>query len=281
MKNQEYEKYIHSSAWRKKAEARLEHDNHRCCVCGKEATDVHHLTYDNFRHEHMDDLVSLCRSCHQKAEEIYDPSIIPWSMDEVLPTGNSFMIAMRLDAQKLAPIVFDYLKEVRGISFDALMGLRQPADSEGKKYWGVLREAVVALCKKRYSRNCVEDRMDLMVDGITNHITAICLSQIEHDIRNQIQAELHETVELEYAILEKWKSVAGYLGISNGTLTTLRKDNGSSFGPTLREVAFYYCSLDAAAGIEPPEFSCLTPEDKEQLRAQAVYAAKVMEEMAV
>ena len=42
--NAEYERYIHSLAWREKADARLELDQHICCVCGKEATEVHHLT---------------------------------------------------------------------------------------------------------------------------------------------------------------------------------------------------------------------------------------------
>lgn len=108
--NAEYERYIHSPAWRNKAECRLEIDGHICQVCGKEASDVHHLTYDRFGHEDMSDLVSLCRDCHDKAEEIYDPSIIPWAMDEVKDDGNNFMAAMRTDAVALAPIVFDWLK---------------------------------------------------------------------------------------------------------------------------------------------------------------------------
>ena len=66
--NAEYERYIHSPAWRNKAECRLEIDGHICQVCGKEASDVHHLTYDRFGHEDMSDLVSLCRDCHDKAE---------------------------------------------------------------------------------------------------------------------------------------------------------------------------------------------------------------------
>lgn len=70
-KNHEYERYIHSKEWRDKADARLAMDNHICQVCGETASDVHHLTYDRFGHEDFGDLVSLCRKCHQKAEEIY------------------------------------------------------------------------------------------------------------------------------------------------------------------------------------------------------------------
>ena len=270
--NPEYEHYIHSSAWRKKADERMELDHHRCCVCGGEATEVHHLTYDNFREERMEDLVSLCHKCHMKAEEFYDPAIYPWAMEEKVPGGYTFMAAVRVDAARMAPAVFDYIKEVRGISFDAMMGLRQPDDPEGKHYWGTLRKAVAALCKKRYSMNCVEDRTDLMIDGIKDHLAVVCISQIEHDVRNMVQADLHETAEVEYMILEKWKSVAEYLGIPNSTLTKLRKDDGSSFGPSLRETVMYYCNLDAAIGNRPPEgLECLTPEDYEHLNAHADY----------
>ena len=127
--NPEYDRYIHSAAWRRKADARLEMDGHVCQVCGGAATDVHHLTYDRFGNEEMGDLVSLCRRCHKKAEDLYDPAVTPWAMEKVKPEGNNFMAAMRDDAMTVAPIVFDFLKEVRGGGFDALMALRQPDDA--------------------------------------------------------------------------------------------------------------------------------------------------------
>lgn len=274
--NPAYERYIHSSAWRDKADERLNLDKHTCQVCGGEASDVHHLTYDRFGHEDMSDLVSLCRACHKKAEEIYDPAVTPWAMEEIKPEGNNFMAAMRVDAMRVAPIVFDYLKKVCGNGFDDLMRLRQPEDKEGKKYWSRLKQAVDALCRKRYSLNCVEDRRDLLIGTLFNHVAVICLQQIEHSIRNSIQAELHETVMVEYAIWEKWKDVAVDLGISQGTLQTLRRDDGTSFGPSLRETVLYYCGLDAAAGIPPlTGFSCLTAEDYSRLNALADYMVSV------
>lgn len=274
--NPEYERYIHSADWRAKAERRMEMDGYICQVCGKDASDVHHLTYDRFGHEEMGDLVSLCRKCHEKAEELYNPAIIPWAMEEAKPEGNNFMAAMRTGAAAMAPLVFDYLKKSRGGGFDDLMRLRQPDDPEGKKYWSVLKKAVDALCRKRYSRNCVEDRTDMMIGTITNRVAVICLQQIEHSLRNSIQAKLHDTVMVDYALFGKWKDVAENLGITNGTLQTLRKDNGSSFGPSLRETVLYYCGLDAAAGIRPQEgFKCLTKEDYRQLDALADYMASV------
>ena len=274
--NPEYDRYIHSAAWRKKADARLEMDGHVCQVCGGAATDVHHLTYDHFGSEEMGDLVSLCRRCHKKAEDLYDPAVTPWAMEKVKPEGNNFMAAMRDDAMTVAPIVFDFLKEVRGGGFDALMALRQPDDAEGKKYWNVLRKAVVALCRKRYSLNCVADRSDMMLETIGDRVTVICLQQIEHYIRNGIQAELHETVMLDYDLFGKWKDVAKELGISGGTLQTLRRDDGTSFGPSHREAMLYYLALGAAAGIRPPAgFNCLTDTDYETLNAMADYMVSV------
>ena len=274
--NAEYDRYIHSAEWRARANERLEADGCRCQVCGKAATDVHHLTYDRFGHEDIDDLVSLCGDCHEMAEAIYDPGIYPWAMDEVRPEGNNFMAAMRTDAYRIALIIFDYLKDARGGGFDALMSLRQPDDPEKKKYWNVLKKVVDALCRKRYSRNCVEDRADMMLGTIENRVTVICLQQIEHYIRNLIQADLHETVMTDYDIFGKWKEVAADLGITSGTLQTLRRDDGTSFGPSLREAVYHYCALDAAAGIRPLEgFECLTADDYRRLNENADYAVSI------
>ena len=274
--NPEYERYIHSAAWRQLANERLEMDGHICRVCGGSATDVHHLTYERFGGESMDDLVSLCRKCHNQAENFYDPTVTPWAMDEVKPNGNNFMAAMRVDALQIAPKVYVYLTSVRGSDFEALMTLRQPSDVEKKKYWKVLQEAVNALCRKRYSRCCIEDRRVMMLGSITNHITVILLAQIEHYARNAIQHDLHEIVADEYNTLGKWKAVSEKLGTSSGTTQKLRSDNGASFGPSLRESVLYYCGLDAAAGIRPvPGFDCLSNEDYEKLNSAADYMAKV------
>lgn len=41
-------------------------DNYKCQKCGNEAEEVHHLTYDNFPNEKIEDLQSLCSNCHNK-----------------------------------------------------------------------------------------------------------------------------------------------------------------------------------------------------------------------
>lgn len=274
--NSEYERYIHSAAWRKIADQRRDADEHICPVCGGEATEVHHLTYEHFGHEPMDDLVSLCKKCHTQAERFYDPAITPWAMDEVKTGGNNFMAAMRVDALRLAPMVYDYLTSVRGSDFQSLMRLRQPDDAEKKRYWGVLHKAVDALCRKRYSRSCIEDRRVMMLGSIANHLTVITLAQIEHYARNAVQHDLHTIVTDEYTALGKWIAVGKALGISSGTTQRFRSDDGTSYGPSLRESVLYYCGLDAAAGIRPVSgFTCLSSEDYEKLNAVADYMVSV------
>ena len=50
--------------------ARLVQDDFLCQVCGAEASDVHHLTYARIYQELPEDLISLCRRCHQAVTEL-------------------------------------------------------------------------------------------------------------------------------------------------------------------------------------------------------------------
>lgn len=270
--NPAYTSYIHSNEWRQKANKRLDLDGHICQVCGAPATEVHHMTYDNFMAEPMEDLVSLCKACHEKAEELYDPSITPWAMDRKKAGGYNFMAAMREDALTVSKLVIDWLIEKRGGSFKALMGLRQPEDMNNRQYWERLRKATEALCRKRYWYNCAMDRQDIMLNVTANHVVLVTLAQIEHYIRNGIQARLHDHVDFTRLLYDKWVDVEKELDISAGTRRKLQTDDGTSFGPSVRETLLYYCALDAAAGIDPEEgFSQLSIKDYTMLRSVAEY----------
>ncbi len=64
-----YLEYLSSPAWRERRLAKLEEANFKCSVCGgREALDVHHLTYERFGNEDTRDLIALCRSCHWVAD---------------------------------------------------------------------------------------------------------------------------------------------------------------------------------------------------------------------
>ena len=268
----EYLRYLKSSEWRKKADSRLAFDGGKCQVCGKKATEVHHLTYDRLGHEELSDIVSLCKPCHKKAEELYEFEVTPYGKRKT----SNFMAAMRIDTANLAPVVFDWLKETRGAGFDALMELRQPDDAWGKDYWGVLRKAVDALCRKRYRYACAEDRVDIAEATLSNRVIVMCVQRIEHYVRNGIQSELQGIVQMQDAIWENQKEVASFLGIKESTCTKLRKDDGVSFGSSLREEVLHYCGEGAAHGLKPIEgFECLTDKDYEMLNSFAEYVVSV------
>lgn len=66
-----YAKYIQSDEWKEKREERLFLDGYKCRFCGSAINlTVHHVTYKNIPNEDMTDLVSLCRTCHNKLHEI-------------------------------------------------------------------------------------------------------------------------------------------------------------------------------------------------------------------
>lgn len=69
----EYDEYIHSLKWRQKAAAALERAGHKCQRCGytkfSKRLEVHHKTYDHFKHERPEDLEVVCKECHQFADE--------------------------------------------------------------------------------------------------------------------------------------------------------------------------------------------------------------------
>lgn len=66
-----YYEYIASKEWQRKRLARIKLDGYKCHICGSSRNlNVHHLTYERLGHEDMEDLMTLCRSCHEKVHEI-------------------------------------------------------------------------------------------------------------------------------------------------------------------------------------------------------------------
>lgn len=60
-----YRKYLKTPHWRRKKKEAFRHYAKRCAVCGERSRlDVHHIRYDNLGCESIDDLMILCRGCH-------------------------------------------------------------------------------------------------------------------------------------------------------------------------------------------------------------------------
>ena len=57
--------------WKVQRAQALARAGYKCQACSRRDTtlDVHHNTYENYGDERPEDLVVLCRSCHQKVQE--------------------------------------------------------------------------------------------------------------------------------------------------------------------------------------------------------------------
>jgi 5-methylcytosine-specific restriction endonuclease McrA len=62
-----YRIYMHSPQWDFKRRMALARDGYACKECGStRRLEVHHLTYIHFGNEKLDEIISLCRVCHEK-----------------------------------------------------------------------------------------------------------------------------------------------------------------------------------------------------------------------
>lgn len=73
-----YDRYMNSKEWEKK---RSELDDNKCVMCGRPnglqkdgvtpILQVHHIHYQNLGNEPIEDLVSLCPTCHKRIHKYY------------------------------------------------------------------------------------------------------------------------------------------------------------------------------------------------------------------
>ena len=67
MRTPEYDEYLKSWAWKEQRFWAIERARNQCKECGEglgTELDVHHVTYERLGHELPEDLVVLCRLCH-------------------------------------------------------------------------------------------------------------------------------------------------------------------------------------------------------------------------
>lgn len=69
----DYQKYIRSAEWRKRANAAKKRVGYRCQVCNRHAREIqieaHHRTYERIGMERPEDITVLCRDCHELYEK--------------------------------------------------------------------------------------------------------------------------------------------------------------------------------------------------------------------
>lgn len=57
--------YLKSIEWKKLRHSVLVRDNYTCQICNSSANlHIHHMSYKNLFHEPLDDLITLCDTCH-------------------------------------------------------------------------------------------------------------------------------------------------------------------------------------------------------------------------
>lgn len=61
-----YNQYLICDAWKRMRQNVFERDKFKCAVCSGPAEQVHHLTYDRVGYEELEDLVSICKDCHDE-----------------------------------------------------------------------------------------------------------------------------------------------------------------------------------------------------------------------
>jgi 5-methylcytosine-specific restriction endonuclease McrA len=63
----EHDEYLRTPEWRKRRAAVLKRADNLCDGCREaKATEVHHLTYENWKAEFLWELVAICHDCHDR-----------------------------------------------------------------------------------------------------------------------------------------------------------------------------------------------------------------------
>ena len=67
MHKSEYIEYLKSNEWKERRKHLMEQADWICSKCGKKATQLHHISYDNIGEEELDDdVIALCKDCHDE-----------------------------------------------------------------------------------------------------------------------------------------------------------------------------------------------------------------------
>ena len=68
-----YEIFLKSEYWKRVRIMKIEQSGGKCQICGsRKCLNVHHNSYEHHykEHKHLEDLVVLCRKCHEKFHDI-------------------------------------------------------------------------------------------------------------------------------------------------------------------------------------------------------------------
>jgi hypothetical protein len=61
-----HREYLKSVTWQDIRQSVVDRDKNKCKQCGNKGYDVHHKHYKNWGNEKLEDLITLCRACHEQ-----------------------------------------------------------------------------------------------------------------------------------------------------------------------------------------------------------------------
>ena len=120
-----YEKYKKSPAWHRKRDLVRERDK-SLCVCGAQATEMHHKTYGNIGKEPLSDLVMLCNGCHKR---LHQPRVLSNEPGEEY--WYSFKTYMEENGNDLQLFPDRYGNSIYGIEIDGKTRKNNEIGNEG------------------------------------------------------------------------------------------------------------------------------------------------------
>lgn len=101
-----YRQYIGSDAWRWFRADWIRRNGAFCRRCGKPGHELHHATYRRLGHEGDDDVMMLCRACHQSFHQLHGMNLdatLKFCLDGARSPENRQRIKGRKKRKRKAP----------------------------------------------------------------------------------------------------------------------------------------------------------------------------------
>jgi 5-methylcytosine-specific restriction endonuclease McrA len=195
-----YKEYLDSPAWKMKRGAVIERDGSQC-VCGAQATEVHHKTYDNIGKEPPSDLVALCQKCHEREHKPYrQPSTQPAPND---PPGKAYWDQFKTYVQENE----NQLQLFPEPSGTSIYGIQ--IDGKTVKAADIRKEGAFWLVAYR-------DNEKLQANLCMQSSTHYSLLKKQKDIKEQFENNLDELI---------WEETGNRIGFSDETVGPVDRAN--------------------------------------------------------
>ena len=156
-----YDNYLKSQAWAETRD-RFFQQVGRLCICGEQATEVHHRTYDNIgKEELLTDWSGLCSDCHRRVPRPGTKAKAYWDQFKtyVEENGNQLQLFPKPD-----------LPSIYGIQIDRRTGTSEDIHEDGA-FWLIAyrnRKTLQAtLCMQSLTDyNCLKKQKDTFEDTL-------------------------------------------------------------------------------------------------------------------